>query len=151
MPYTDGLGAAIALAPTQKLYGNIDQSLLAKLRAAAAAKAANKPTPILFKPKVVPVLKPNVPGIVPVLPPPVVDYMPAPQTPVIIAQGLPYPAAGGGTVTSGAPSPVLTTPGPAASGDLILDDSTPSVAGMSPIMMLLLAGLAVGFLLKKKR
>lgn len=148
MPYTDGLGAAIAGPKRSQFVANAVAALQAK-------KAAASITPYApfrrFAPAVTPVLKMPKPAIVPVVAPPVVEYMPLPTPPVTVAQGVPYSASGGGQVTSGAPSPVLLSPAPTAGGDVVLDDSTPSQAGASPLVMLLLVGLAVGFLLKKKR
>jgi len=133
MPYTDGLGAAIALPKS---------NLLSKIAAARALRAA---TPAIrprigmpFRPMVTPVLK------LPVTGPAVVPIAPT----VVTAQSIPYSASGGGPVTSGAPSPVMSTSPEESAVD---GESAPLQAGMSPAVMLLLAGVAVAFLLKKKR
>lgn len=157
MPYTDGLGAAIAGPTRSQLAAKLAAVLQSKRAAAAAVPVAPHGIFRRIAPAVMPVLKAptskhhGFPGFVPITRPPVVDYMPLPTPPVTVAQGVPYSASGGGQVTSGAPSPVLLSPAPTAGGDVVLDDSTPSQAGASPLVMLLLAGLAVGFLLKKKR
>jgi hypothetical protein len=154
MPYTDGLGFAIANPFASRGMSPMRNPLVDRLRALAAQKKATASKPNIFTRRIVPTTIPvlKMPAITPNIAPPVVDYLPRPDTPTIVSQGLPYPAAGGGQVTSGSPSPILQSPAPTAGGDLVLDDSTPSQAGFgSPLVMLLLAGLAVGFLLKKKR
>jgi hypothetical protein len=157
MPYAhDGLSGAVANVFTSKRsIAPVSSPLFMRMRLALAAKqAATASKPNIFTRRIVPTTIPvlKMPAITPNIAPPVVDYMPRPDTPTIVSQGLPYPAAGGGQVTSGSPSPILQSPAPTAGGDLVLDDSTPSQAGFgSPLVMLLLAGLAVGFLLKKKR
>lgn len=133
MPYTDGLGAAVA-APRISLVQRIAQARLQRASVAAFKPKIGMP----FRPMVTPVLK------LPVTGPAVVPIAPT----VVTAQSIPYSASGGGPVSSGAPSPVMsTTPEESA----VEDGGQPLQAGMSPIVMLLLAGMAVAFLLKKKR
>jgi hypothetical protein len=132
MPYTDGLGAAIA-APRSSL-----AMLIAKARAKRAALPVKSPMVNIFRRGIVPVLKmPSVgPSVIPIAPT------------VITAQNIPFSASGGGPVSSGAPSPVMST---VPEEQAVDGGDAPAQAGMSPIIMLLLAGTAVAFLLKKKR
>lgn len=141
MPYTDGLGAAIA-APRSSL-----AMMIAKARANAAARklalasklVTGRHYPIShFLPMITPVLKlPSTgPAVVPIAPT------------VVTAQNIPFSASGGGPVSSGAPSPVMST---VPEEQAVDGGDAPAQAGMSPIIMLLLAGTAVAFLLKKKR
>lgn len=144
MPYVvEGLGAAIGTRPKGPLAAAVE-----RIRATSALIK----TPVFTRPNIapiappIPVLKMPNTGITPILKPPVVDYMPIMPTPeVMVSQGVPYSPQGGGPIT-GAPSPVLQlAPDADSSGD-----STPLIAGMSPVMMLVLAGLAFTFLLKKR-
>jgi len=143
MPYTDGLGAAIAnpFLSKRAIVAPRMGSLAMRLQAALAAKkaaTASRPVVNIFRRGIVPVLKmPNIgPAITPIAPT------------VVTAQNIPFSASGGGPVSSGAPSPVMSTTPEEQAVD---DGSAPAQAGMSPVVMLLLAGTAVAFLLKKKR
>lgn len=150
MPYTDGLGAAIAnpflskrtiVAPRMgSLAMRLQAALAAKKAATARKKAATASRPVvnIFRRGIVPVLKmPNIgPAITPIAPT------------VVTAQNIPFSASGGGPVSSGAPSPIMST---VPEEQAVDDGSAPAQAGMSPVVMLLLAGTAVAFLLRKKR
>jgi len=143
MPYTDGLGAAIAnpFLSKRTIVAPRMGSLAMRLQAALAAKkaaTASRPVVNIFRRGIVPVLKmPNIgPAITPIAPT------------VVTAQNIPFSASGGGPVSSGAPSPIMST---VPEEQAVDDGSAPAQAGMSPVVMLLLAGTAVAFLLKKKR